>query len=266
MRKRERAGFTLIELLVVIAIIAVLAAILFPIFTAAREAGKRGACVANMKEQSGALAMYRDDYSGRMPYEWTGGGIWNVMTKAHGIDYLRQRVGTDARNILKCPSAPWVNQANVNANTTRTTQGYAYQLNETGWRPQSGLPSNPYCLAWGVPDSKVLRPSQLIYIAEAMGWTGYGVSYHDGNNLNNETATDGHPGQGGPGWQGYWPKNSEVIPFNGDAAGPKGGTICKIYNLRVSHRGSTNVLMYDGHVKTMTTSLGKNWGNYDNKP
>ena len=77
----------MIELLVVIAIIAILAAILFPIFTAAREAGKRSACSANLKQIGNALALYRDDYSSRNPDIWaaSGGGdnaaFWNIMTE-----------------------------------------------------------------------------------------------------------------------------------------------------------------------------------------
>ena len=67
-----------------------------------------------------------------------------------------------------------------------------HQLNESGWAPQSYYPSRPYCLAWGLNDSEILRPSQLIYIAEAMGWMGYGVAYWNGTNANNQTATDNH--------------------------------------------------------------------------
>ena len=54
-------AFTLIELLVVIAIIAVLAAVLFPVFAQARESGRRSACMSNMRQLGTALAMYIDD-------------------------------------------------------------------------------------------------------------------------------------------------------------------------------------------------------------
>lgn len=68
----KQKGFTLIELLVVMAIIAILAAILFPIFAAAKEAAKKATCISNMREIGQAIAMYRDDYNGRNPKLWAG--------------------------------------------------------------------------------------------------------------------------------------------------------------------------------------------------
>ncbi|MEA3247521.1 MAG: prepilin-type N-terminal cleavage/methylation domain-containing protein, partial [Gemmatimonadota bacterium] len=63
-------GFTLIELLVVIAIIAVLAAILFPVFARAREKANITACLNNLKQIGTGFAMYRSDYDGMMPPNW----------------------------------------------------------------------------------------------------------------------------------------------------------------------------------------------------
>jgi prepilin-type N-terminal cleavage/methylation domain-containing protein len=59
---KRRTGFTLIELLVVIAIIAVLAAILFPVFAKAREKARQITCLSNMKELGLASQMYLQDY------------------------------------------------------------------------------------------------------------------------------------------------------------------------------------------------------------
>jgi prepilin-type N-terminal cleavage/methylation domain-containing protein/prepilin-type processing-associated H-X9-DG protein len=59
---RQRAGFTLIELLVVIAIIAILAAILFPVFAQAREKARQTACLSNEKQIGTAMLMYAQDY------------------------------------------------------------------------------------------------------------------------------------------------------------------------------------------------------------
>src|SRR5438105_6183547 len=59
--RRDR-GFTLIELLVVIAIIAILAAILFPVFAQARAKARSAACTSNLKQIGLAVSMYADDY------------------------------------------------------------------------------------------------------------------------------------------------------------------------------------------------------------
>ena len=63
----RRKGFTLIELLVVIAIIAILAAILFPVFTRAKQTAQETVCLSNLKQISHALTLYANDNSGRWP-------------------------------------------------------------------------------------------------------------------------------------------------------------------------------------------------------
>jgi len=63
-----RKGFTLIELLVVIAIIAILAAILFPVFARAREKARQSACINNMKQLGLAVNMYIQDYDETLPF------------------------------------------------------------------------------------------------------------------------------------------------------------------------------------------------------
>lgn len=80
----KRRGFTLIELLVVIAIIAILAAILFPVFANAKERARQAKCLSNLKQLTQAFRSYCDDNNGVMPsscanksqplftYEWTG--------------------------------------------------------------------------------------------------------------------------------------------------------------------------------------------------
>ena len=67
MKRRSRSGFTLIELLVVIAIIAILAAILFPVFAQAREKARQTACLSNMKQIGTAMYTYVIDYDEKWP-------------------------------------------------------------------------------------------------------------------------------------------------------------------------------------------------------
>jgi len=70
----KRRGFTLIELLVVIAIIAVLAAILFPVFSRAREKARQASCLSNVKQLSLAFEMYSQDYDECYPGSPNGNG------------------------------------------------------------------------------------------------------------------------------------------------------------------------------------------------
>lgn len=74
--KVSRAGFTLIELLVVIAIIAVLAAILFPVFSRAREAARKSNCASNLKNLGLAMKQYLTDYDNYFP--WWACGLYRT--------------------------------------------------------------------------------------------------------------------------------------------------------------------------------------------
>src|SRR5438067_2038436 len=87
-----RKGFTLIELLVVIAIVAILAAILFPVFARAREAARKTSCQSNLRQLGTALAMYTQDYEGcyplhyTLPPSFTSGGYWFGPLNAGVVD------------------------------------------------------------------------------------------------------------------------------------------------------------------------------------
>jgi len=69
--RRERGAFTLIELLVVIAIIAILAAILFPVFARAKEFARQTHCLNNLMQLGRGFRMYADDWNGCLPNSWT---------------------------------------------------------------------------------------------------------------------------------------------------------------------------------------------------
>ncbi len=74
--KTRRVAFTLIELLVVIAIIAILAAILFPVFARAREKARQTSCLSNVKEIGLAMLMYVQDYDEMFPRTYWGSTSW----------------------------------------------------------------------------------------------------------------------------------------------------------------------------------------------
>jgi len=111
LRRRVRRGFTLIELLVVIAIIAILAAILFPVFAQAREKARQASCASNLKQIGTAAAMYEQDYDEMvMPGSILGTfeGQWPDLAKP----YIKMitTVGADGYkfdgSVYMCPSAP----------------------------------------------------------------------------------------------------------------------------------------------------------------
>jgi prepilin-type N-terminal cleavage/methylation domain-containing protein len=94
---KKRNGFTLIELLVVIAIIAILAAILFPVFAQAREKARQTQCLNNLKQVGTGLLMYAQDYDNKVPL-WCFGQYYQVATRLQPYSKNRQ--------IFRCPSSP----------------------------------------------------------------------------------------------------------------------------------------------------------------
>src|SRR6478609_2670504 len=78
--RRWWSGFTLIELLVVIAIIAILAAILFPVFAQAREAARKATCQSNLKQFMTAILMYAQDYDECLPLAVNGNNQIGPLT------------------------------------------------------------------------------------------------------------------------------------------------------------------------------------------
>ncbi len=108
----QRSGFTLIELLVVIAIIAILAAILFPVFAQAREKARQSTCASNLKQLGTAFLMYSQDFDEQFP---TPGGIGGITAAWDTLDnfgnspvldpYLKNR-GKSLAQVFNCPDNP----------------------------------------------------------------------------------------------------------------------------------------------------------------
>jgi prepilin-type N-terminal cleavage/methylation domain-containing protein/prepilin-type processing-associated H-X9-DG protein len=84
----RRAGFTLIELLVVIAIIAILAAILFPVFAKAREKARQTSCLSNVKQLALAYLQYAQDYDERTPESYWPAPPLPATARLWGTSYM----------------------------------------------------------------------------------------------------------------------------------------------------------------------------------
>lgn len=107
--KHEKRGFTLIELLVVIAVIAILAALLFPVFARVREKARQTTCLSNLRQIATAILMYASDYDDTLPCEhnqwhqcpvhgtwYTSGAWWKY--KSMVLPYVKNE------SVFICPS------------------------------------------------------------------------------------------------------------------------------------------------------------------
>lgn len=169
------AGFTLIELLVVIGIIAVLAAILFPVFAQVREKGRQTMCASNLRQLGMAFLMYASDWDSRFPppggprvdngwvqsagrgFGQDVGGIW---------PYVKQRGNAGQSNVYSCPNAqPGTEQA--------WSPGQNYVMNDylrmvhNGQYNFSWWPPLPGYATGICPDGMGQSPTQVILLYEA---------------------------------------------------------------------------------------------------
>src|SRR5579871_6140499 len=140
MTRSPRHAFTLIELLVVIALIAILAALIFPVFSRAREQARRTACLSNAHQAGLAFQLYVQDYDERTPSVWgQTGAVPNVFW-----DYwqLLQPYAKNI-NIFFCPDYSKTNcgaaENVVDATPGGRCIGYGYN-----WGPMQSFDNDPY--------------------------------------------------------------------------------------------------------------------------
>ena len=179
-----RRGFTLIELLVVIAIIAILAAILFPVFAKAREKARQSSCLSNVKQIMLGVMSYAQDYDETLPYQvldldGSSGANAGDMTWRMAVTPYCKNV-----QIFMCPSKK---MTTAFGGTLATDWGFTagYGMNAVHW--VSGNPQGPSGAAMGT----VEYPAQCVFIAETDGSEAFA---NDGTNV--------HYANGGTAWNG----------------------------------------------------------------
>ena len=211
MRRRRRHGFTLIELLVVIAIIAILAAILFPVFLAAQADARIAKCQSHQKELVQALLMYADAWNGKLPwiqfltYHDFGGSLskypWVHMVRLYE-PYVKNF------DIILCPQKYY----DTNYAEARY-QGYAYNECLCGTLSNKGSGVKFIVDRNGRLLGTIPRPSRTPVFFCAM-------SFHD---------APGDYGRNGWGWEPADARNAA--------------------RMTNAHKGGADYAFLDGHVK-----------------
>jgi prepilin-type N-terminal cleavage/methylation domain-containing protein len=165
--RRPRLAFTLIELLVVIAIIAILAAILFPVFAQARDKARQTACLSNCKQIGTAITMYVQDYDETFYWQkaWdevvdVGAGFWGPSFKSYIRWPMAHLPYVKNQDVFTCPS-------------DKVAQGRNYCKAPGGsgcvpWKISFGPNLMLMCYTTApVALAQLQRPAEKIFLAEA---------------------------------------------------------------------------------------------------
>lgn len=174
---KRSLGFTLIELLVVIAIIAILAAILFPVFARAKESAKKTQCLSNSRQIGIALMMYVTDWDNKYPQEHPATGnpaLADNLGQLESVDY-----GSPFDKILPYVSSKeagktdlFVCPTDIDPHGVKLLDVNGNCIGSSPLAPPPGALSsyvlNAYFL-FGATESDLAEPSRTLYIAERRG-------------------------------------------------------------------------------------------------
>jgi prepilin-type N-terminal cleavage/methylation domain-containing protein/prepilin-type processing-associated H-X9-DG protein len=253
---KKHQGFTLIELLVVIAIIAILAAILFPVFAQAREKARAISCLSNEKQIGLAVLQYVQDYDERFPtgISWANGYqpyqlslAWVVTTQPY--------IKTNA--VFGCPDDGEAIKKADN-NTWASSLGESYTANAyTAW-PSATIQTQTTLGPFGLCDASwtntisssladMVHTSDTVMITEEFAkdtdtsaWLSNGFDGWDGPVI---TQNIGSPYQNIPDGD----RNPSAIVNGIDTAWPNGPNGA----VTAHHSGMANFVFVDGHAKAM---------------
>lgn len=175
--QRSRSGFTLIELLVVIAIIAILAAILFPVFAQAREKAREAACLSNSRQIGLQVRMYVQDFDETMPIFYAYNSQPPSGTDGHrGIELLILPYGR-SRELFRCPDdlgGPAIADAAYGCPGRPSywaCYGSSYRFNKGSFTIAAGESSqnnDPYATSQTVTDAAFAAPAETRMIRDDM--------------------------------------------------------------------------------------------------
>ncbi len=222
-------GFTLIELLVVIAIIAVLAAILFPVFAQAREKARQTACLSNCRQIGTALMMYTQDYDEKYPQEHRStsnpvveDSSAQLETEDYGSPFdkiLPYIAGKDSgkTQLFVCPSDP-----DPHGKAITDSAGNCLSNAAPPPGPLGSYILNAYYL-FGATLAQIDTPAQSIYIMERRS---------DGNKTTDFCDVHYHP----------WLSEIELPTGATDLVNPIAPAIKR-------HSGGSNYVYAEGHAK-----------------
>jgi prepilin-type N-terminal cleavage/methylation domain-containing protein/prepilin-type processing-associated H-X9-DG protein len=271
---RNRSGFTLIELLVVIAIIAILAAILFPVFAQAREKARQATCVSNEKQLGIATMMYMQDYDGMLPRIrfQDANGNYAFPPNSYGFNtnqpnnqiwgfedcinpYIKMGINYGPKNtstIWHCPSDPLDHTDGAGCGVaTGYYISYAITIFNPATMGSNGKPSQYGLVSPGYgsaanraldskTDASIGRPADTVLMYEFHAAdTGY-ARFVIASRTNSANVADA-----------AWPELPATLSL-GDLYGDG----CTARYAMGSHNGMMNILWADGHAKAVRrTSL-----------
>lgn len=232
----QKRAFTLIELLVVVAIIALLAAILFPVFAQAREKARQASCLSNLKQIGLGALQYAQDYDERTPRNWYSDAVvpddrpkdstavGDTPNNYKWMDVLQPYL--KSAQIFTCPSASnLVYEPRTSlAPGSKTIKYGAYSYNRAYGQFDIENDSTPA----GKNLARIPDPAETVWFAEAPGGGPYDFDFRWPDVASNPIVSSTSP---------------RVLRDAGNA---------NIQYVIERHQARTNVLWCDGHVKAMS--------------